>query len=173
MTRLIVVLFAAAALLLAVAAGAGLTFAVAVDLATEEAFAAESRETYQGKPLRWWAAKAVQNKKDANARGRTIKRLKREARVRWAPTVDYAYRLAATVYGVPASDLRSVGGCESHHDPFARNGRYRGVMQEGPMFERGPFGRAGFSVWDPVANVLTAAHARVRDGSWRQWECKP
>ena len=104
---------------------------------------------------------------------KTIRRLNREVRRKWKPTVSYAYRLAAVAYGVSLFELRSIGWCESRHYPFARNGRYRGVMQEGPMFERGPYGRAGFSVWDPVANVMTAAHARVEDGSWRQWECKP
>ena len=128
-------------------------------------------ELVQGKDVHWWARRAVQNGKDSRARGLTIRRQKNELRKRWQPTVEYAYRLAATVYGVSESELRRIGSCESHHYPFARNGRYRGVMQEGPMFERGPFGRAGFSVYDPLANVLTAAHARTQDGSWRQWEC--
>lgn len=128
-------------------------------------------ELVQGKDVQWWARRAVQNGKDSRARGRTIRRQKLELRKRWTPTVHYAYRLAATVYGVSESELRRIGSCESHHHPFARNGLYRGVMQEGPMFERGPFGRAGFSVFDPLANVLTAAHARTQDGSWRQWEC--
>ena len=147
---------------------------------TEAATAAPTSEMIQGKDIRWWAARTVANRKEANqqrrnseARGRTIKRLKRELRVRWAPTTDYAYRLAAAAYGVSSSEMRSIGYCESKHYPFARNGQYRGVMQEGPMFERGPFGRAGFSVWDPIANVMTAAAARVADGSWRQWACKP
>jgi hypothetical protein len=146
----------------------------------EAASAAAARETYQGKDLSWWAYRAVRNRREANqqrrnseARGRTIKRLKRDLRVRWAPTTDYAYRLAAAAYGVSQGEMRSIGYCESKHYPFARNGQYRGVMQEGPMFERGPFGRAGFSVYDPIANVMTAAAARVADGSWRQWECKP
>lgn len=37
-----------------------------------------SRELYQGKPIRWWAARAVQARKDANARARTIRRLRSE-----------------------------------------------------------------------------------------------
>jgi hypothetical protein len=98
---------------------------------------------------------------------------RRKLLIRWKPTVQYAYRLAAALYGVSYGSLHSVGGCESNHYPFARNGRYRGVMQEGPMFESGLLGRAGFSVWDPVANVLTAAAVVRHDGSWRQWSCKP
>ena len=36
---------------------------------------------YQGKTARWWAKRAVQARKDANARGRTIRRLQREIRM--------------------------------------------------------------------------------------------
>ena len=36
---------------------------------------------YQGKTARWWARRAVQARKDANARGRTIRRLQREIRM--------------------------------------------------------------------------------------------
>lgn len=36
--------------------------------------------TYQGKGVRWWARRAVQARKDANARARTIRRLQRLAR---------------------------------------------------------------------------------------------
>jgi hypothetical protein len=119
-------------------------------------------DSYQGKDARWWAKRAVQARRDANARGRTIRRLKQ----RWAPTVDYAYRLAAAVYHVSYWQLRTVGGCESTHNPFATNGRYRGVMQLGWT----PFGI--FSPFDPVANVLSAASVVQREG-WRQWSCRP
>lgn len=37
-----------------------------------------SESLYQGKSVRWWARRAVQARKDANARGRTIRRLQRE-----------------------------------------------------------------------------------------------
>jgi hypothetical protein len=36
--------------------------------------------TYQGRTARWWARRAVQARKDANARGRTIRRLQSVAR---------------------------------------------------------------------------------------------
>jgi hypothetical protein len=38
------------------------------------------RELYQGKPIEWWARRTVQARKDANARGRTIRRLRAELR---------------------------------------------------------------------------------------------
>jgi hypothetical protein len=114
---------------------------------------------------------AVQGK-DADEWHRIAARYRRKLLVRWKPTVQYAYRLAATIYGVSYSELHRVSGCESNHYVYARNGQYRGLFQEGPMFERGPFGRAGFSVWDPVANALTAASTVAQQG-WRQWQCKP
>jgi hypothetical protein len=121
---------------------------------------------FRGKgPERYW--------NELRAAKREMRRLERRLQRRWNPTAHYAYKLAATVYGVSEWELRAIGWCESRHFVHARNGSYRGVMQEGPMFERGPFGRAGFSVWDPVANVMTAAHTRVADGSWRQWACRP
>jgi len=85
---------------------------------------------------------------------------------RWRPTVDYAIRLAAAVAGVPAWELYAVARCESTLNPYARNGRYQGLFQLGWA----PF---GFSPFDPVANALSAALTVRRDGSWRQWECKP
>lgn len=87
-------------------------------------------------------------------------------------SVDEALRLASVTYGVPLHELRSVAWCESTHRPLARNGRYRGLFQEGPMFEAGPFGRAGLSVWSPYANAMTAAYTVSREG-WRQWQCRP
>lgn len=88
------------------------------------------------------------------------------------PTVAEAITIASVVYQVPRRHLEAVAWCESRWTPTARNGPYRGLMQEGPMFEAGPFGRAGLSVWSPYANALTAARVVAREG-WRQWECQP
>jgi hypothetical protein len=117
-------------------------------------------------------------RRSARINGRRVRRLQREARRYWRPSVLHAISLASTIWGVPRAELVSVGSCESHLYPLARNGRYRGVMQEGPMFEHGPFGRAGFSVFDPYANVFTAAYTvaravRAHKPRWGQWECKP
>jgi hypothetical protein len=97
---------------------------------------------------------------------------RRKLQIHWRPTVQYAYRLGSAIYGVSYGQLHTVAACESNHYVYARNGRYRGLFQEGPMFERGPFGHAGFSVWDPIANTLQAAWTAAREG-WGQWECKP
>lgn len=109
-------------------------------------------------------------RRSARINGRLARSYARAARRRWQPTVDHAIRLAALTFGVSRYELRAVGSCESHLNPFARNGQYRGVFQEGPMFERGPFRELG--VWDPYANVFTAAFTVSREG-WRQWECRP
>lgn len=60
--------------------------------------AAPTIERYQGKRVQWWAKRAVQARKDANARGRTIKRL-RSAQLRasahffgWLANADCIYR---------------------------------------------------------------------------------
>ncbi len=89
----------------------------------------------------------------------------------WRPTVDYSLRLASAATGVSLAQLRSVSYCESHFYPFARNGQYRGLFQEGPMFERHPIGQAGFNVFDPLPNALVAALTVSREG-WGQWECR-
>jgi hypothetical protein len=107
---------------------------------------------YQGKTAREWHAVAA--------------RYRRQMLHRWAPTVTYALRLASAVSGVSYWQLRSVSHCESTHDPFAVNGRFKGLFQLGWS----PF---GFSPFDPVANALSAALTVRHDGSWRQWSCKP
>src|SRR5262245_55145912 len=96
---------------------------------------------------------------------RTSRRLRRLLARRWNPTVHYAIQLASAATGVPSWELYSVARCESGLDPFAANGRYLGVFQ----LSWAPF---GFSPFDPLANVLSAAMTVRREG-WRQWECKP
>jgi hypothetical protein len=126
-------------------------------------------------PRAWWLAERRAKKKALKVAFRLRldrQALRRRLKQRWAPTVGYAIKLASVIYGVPSYQLHRVASCESGHDPFAVNGQYRGVFQEGGMFERGPFGRAGFSVFDPLANVLTAASTVAREG-WSQWQCKP
>jgi hypothetical protein len=87
-------------------------------------------------------------------------------RKRWHPTVEYALHLASAVSGVSYWALRSVSWCESTHNPFASNGRYKGLFQLGWS----PF---GLSPFDPIASALSAAFTVRHDGSWRQWECRP
>jgi hypothetical protein len=76
------------------------------------------------------------------------------------------------VSGVPRSHLSTVAFCESGHRPWARNGRYRGLFQMGPMFASTPYGRAGLSPYDPYVAALATAQV-VRVQGWRQWACRP
>ena len=97
---------------------------------------------------------------------RQLYRARLQLRRRWRPTVTYALRLASAVSGVSYWQLRGVAYCESTLNPYAVNGRYRGLFQ----LSWTPF---GFDPYDPVANALSAALTVRHDGGWRQWECKP
>lgn len=137
------------------------------------------RETYQGKTAQQWHHVALQRLKAREwfrsrlgAKTRELRSVKRQIGKLQPFTVSYAIKVAATAYGVSERDMHRVASCESGHSATASNGQYRGVYQEGPMFERGPFGQAGFSVWDPLANALTAAWTVAREG-WKQWACQP
>ncbi len=132
----------------------------------------EAAHTAQNQQLRVELKKARHQAK--GWRSRAVVNQRRARRWKTAAqndgSVNEALALASRVYGVSLSAMRSVAFCESRFSPSARNGQYRGLFQEGPMFERGPFG--DFSVWSPYANAFTAAYTVSREG-WRQWECKP
>lgn len=117
------------------------------------------RGLYRGRPATYWA-------NQYRYRTSQLQQARRALHHRWQPTVDYALRLASAVFGVSYWELRSVSYCESHHHPWASNGRYRGLFQLGWA----PF---GMSPYDPVANALSAAQTVSHDGSWRQWTCRP
>jgi len=110
---------------------------------------------------------AVEGWRAARAEVRSLRRT-----LRHRPSVQEALSVASVAYGVPRSELSSVAWCESTHRATARNGRYRGLFQQGPMFEATPYGRAGLSVWSPYAAALSTAYVVSQQG-WRQWECKP
>ncbi len=114
---------------------------------------------YRGRSARAWAKRYAH-------RTRQLQIVKAKLRVRWQPTVGYALHLATAVTGVPYRELQAVSRCESTMNPFATNGRYRGLFQLGWA----PFGMSPF---DPVANALSAAITVRHDGGWRQWQCKP
>lgn len=128
---------------------------------------------YQGKTARWWAKRAVQARKDANARGRTIRRLKRELAARHAPSSVRAIALASVAYRVSFNTLYRKASCETGGtlSPFAynRSSHASGLFQFLPSTWRStPYGR--YSIWDPYANALAAAwmHSPAvgRGGEW-------
>ncbi len=115
--------------------------------------------TYRGVSAARWAARY-------RHRTKQFQHARMAARARWQPTVDYALTLASAVTGVSYWQLRSVSACESNHDPYATNGKYRGLFQLGWR----PF---GLDPYEPIANALSAAMTVRHDGSWRQWSCSP
>lgn len=117
----------------------------------------------------WKLAKVVRQREMAEMRVRTLRRT-----LMHTPSVQEALTIASVAYAVPRSELSSVAFCESRHTPTARNGRYRGLFQFGPIFESSPYGRAGLSVWSPLAASMAAAYI-VRHGGrgWSPWECSP
>lgn len=162
-----------------------LAVTLAVTISASPASTPMERATYQGRTAEAWAkaahgwqaaARARSGERDWLQKRLTLRvlQVKQLRRVKAAPVKDvqYAIRLAATTYGVSETAMHRVASCESGHSSTAVNGQYRGVYQEGPMFERGKYGRAGFSVWDPVANAMTAAETVAHEG-WSQWSCKP
>jgi len=145
-------------------------------LLTSSASGAEVRPTattYQGKTAEWWAKRAVQARKDANARGRTIKRLKKT--VARDVTIQEAVSLASIVYPQLSTDRAwCLIGHESKGNPNARNrqsvwnGEHAtGLYQFLPStYASTPFG--GFSIYNPLAQALAAGwmHAHGRGGEW-------
>ena len=157
------------------AATAALTWTLAAPASTPSPQAAR----HMGRTAQQWHTIALARLKARDwyhsrlgERTRELRSLRRYVMSRQPYSVSYAIRLAATTFGVSEWEMNRVASCESGHSPTASNGIYRGVFQEGPMFERGRYGRAGFSVWDPLANAMTAAETVSREG-WSQWSCKP
>lgn len=123
----------------------------------------------QGKDALWWSRRAVQARKDANKRGLTIRRLRRQLAQR--SDVQTAIALAAHVYHVDHSMLWRKARCETggtfSAGAFNRSSSASGLFQFLPSTWRStPFGV--FSVWDPYANALAAGwmHANGRGGEW-------
>jgi hypothetical protein len=129
--------------------------------------------TYQGKNAYWWAMRAQQARKDANARGLTIKRLKKT--VARDVTIQEAVSLASIVYPQLSVDRAwCLIGHESKGSPTARNTKAvwngehaTGLYQFLPStYASTPFG--GFSIYNPLAQALAAGwmHAHGRGGEW-------
>lgn len=125
-----------------------------------------------GKPVRWWAARARQNGRDLRWQQTHARRLEHRLRVRLVPVenaYEHAAELAATVYGVDAGMLIRKGRCESSGWTRFLN-TVTGAA--GPwQFLRStwastPF--AAFSPYDPVAAALAAGwmHHVGRGGEW-------
>lgn len=131
----------------------------------------------QGKGVQWWAGRAVQARKDANARGVTIKRLRRT--LAHDPSVQESIRLAHLVYPaltearawqiirheswmtkdpLHAYNATPVNGCHA-------TGLYQFLDC---TYRSTPFGAAGLSIYSPYAQSLAAGwmHENGRGCEW-------
>lgn len=127
---------------------------------------AAERDTY----ARRWA----QERRNAVARAKTIRRLRRELRRQWRPSSLLALQYAAVAYGQSATTLTRKASCETGgtFSPFAynRTSRASGLMQFLPSTWRTtPYAR--FSIFDPYANALAGAWMH-RVGRGREWACR-
>lgn len=127
--------------------------------------------TYQGLSARAWAKRAVQQRKNSNARGRTIRRLQAALTVRPRDHSLRAIAFAATAYGVSYSTLRRKAYCETGgtFDPYAKNrhSTASGLFQFlTSTWASTPY--ASYSIFDPYANALAAGwmHAHGRGAEW-------
>lgn len=117
--------------------------------------ASAAEVTYQGKGVRWWAKRAVQARKDANARGRTIRRLRAVVAAKFIPSYWVA-----------------VASCESGVD-WAYNGSsgFDGAMQfhPGTWSAYRLHGYPAFAYQaTPFQQLVVAELVLARQG-WRAW----
>jgi hypothetical protein len=98
-----------------------------------------------------------------------VRRLRKLASRRVAPSYLQLIRVASVVYRVDRATLERKARCESVNftDFYNEGSRASGVFQFLPSTWAGtPF--AGFSIFSPVANVFAGAwmHAHGRGGEW-------
>lgn len=141
--------------------------------ATAESTPHTRSNTYQGKSAKWWAKRAVQARKDANARGKTIKRLK--LTLANSPTIQECVKLATIAY--PIFTERRAWQIIRHESWMVRDPVHAknphstasGLFQFlTSTFYSTPYGKAGMSIWDPCAQSLAAGwmHSVGRGREW-------
>ena len=128
----------------------------------------QHRITYQGKDAHWWAMRAQQARRDANARRLTIRRLQRT--LRYSPTIQEAVTLATIAYpAFTESRAWAIIRHESQGNPNAKNrsstasGLYQFLTS---TWASTPYGRT--SIWNPYAASLAAGwmHQQGRRCEW-------
>lgn len=178
-----------AALILAVLVGGG----VATATAERNGKSSETVATYQGKTMKWWANRAVANRKSINAKRLKIQSLKKRIELlerrqtseikRLTKSLKTEYTVAecvklATIAYPSLSEERAwaIVAQESRGDPKARNRTpiWNGEHAEGlwqfipSTFASTPYGKAGLSIWSPCASSLAAGwmHEQGRGHEW-------
>lgn len=146
--------------------------AVSVTSASPGAATPTAHPLYQGKTAEWWAKRAVQNRKNANARAHTIVRLKKS--IRHNDSIEECVRLATIAY--PAFTEARAWQIIRHESwtsgkQFAKNrystasGLYQFLTS---TFASTPYGKAGTSIWSPCASSLAAGWMH-QNGRGREW----
>lgn len=142
--------------------------AVLAVTAAKTAPAEPTAPTYQGKDAHWWAMRAQQARRDANARRATIRRLRRT--LRYSPTIREAVELASIAYpAFTTARAWQIIDHESQGDPTAKNrsstasGLYQFLTS---TWASTPYGR--MSIWSPYAASLAAGwmHQNGRTCEW-------
>lgn len=127
---------------------------------------------YQGKPLIWWVKKSIQNKKNSNARGKTIRRLRKT--IRHNPTINECVKLSTIIYS-RFSESRAWEII--YHESWTSGKQYAknpdstasGLMQFlTSTWATTPFGRAGISIWSICGQTLAAGWMH-QVGRGREW----
>lgn len=150
--RIAMWLTVAALVLMGVAMVVGLRAAEARPAAS---VSAALETTYQGKGVRWWARRAVQARKDANARGRTIRRLRAVVGQKFIPSYWVA-----------------IASCESGVD-WGYNGRsgFDGAVQFHPgtwsVYRLPSYPRYAWQA-SPFQQLVVAELVLAAQG-WRAW----
>jgi hypothetical protein len=135
--------------------------------------AAHKPVTVEGKGVQWWAARAKQARRDANARAVTVRRLR--TTLAHSPSISEAIRLATIAY--PAFSQARAWQIVEHEslmmpDPaHAKNpsSSASGLFQFlDSTWMSTPYGKAGMSVWSPYASALAAGymHSVGRKCEW-------
>lgn len=136
------------------------------------------RATYQGKNAEWWAKRAQQARKDANARAVTIKALRRE--LAHDPSIREAVALASVAYPqMPPCSAWAIIRHESLMTPDPAHAKNPSSSASGlyqflfSTWMSTPYGKAGFSIWSPYAQSLAAGwmHTVGRSGEWNIRRC--
>lgn len=118
---------------------------------------------YQGKGIRWWVGRAVQNKKDANARGQTILSLRRQNDR--LTHQDWPYRPATSIWD-------RVASCESGRN-WDYNGRsgFDGGLQfhPGTWAAYRPAGYPSFAYQASREQQIVVAEMVLSEQGWGAW----
>ncbi len=144
---------------------------LAVALASKAFGSDEPPRTVEGKSVSWWASRAKQARRDANARAATVRRLR--LTMEHDPGIREAIALATIVY--PALSEQRAWRIILHEswmvsDPIHARNRSSGaagLMQFLPStFNSTPF--RGLSIWSPYAQLLAAGwmHSVGRGCEW-------